>query len=157
MIEEDRIAGIALGKTVVVLLYSILIPFVAFPIDIWLEDKPLPNTLKDVIGIGVMLAVLILLIVFVAKGWMPGSKIEVAYPFSETQLACAITLLSAIAWVLDLVFPVGIYIATVANGVLILGVLVFFVTKTIISKRLRFGILSALTLPGAQIAVKLIF
>ena len=157
MIEEDRIANIALGKTIVVLLYSVLIPMIAFAVTMWLEDEPLPNIVKEVIGWGIMLALLILLIFLVVKGWMPGSRIEVPYPFSETQLAWAVTLLSAVAWAVGLAFPVGIYIATIANAVLFLGVLVFFVTKTVISKRLRFGVLSALVLPGTQLAMNSIF
>jgi len=157
MNDEDRIAGIALGKTIVVLFYAILIPFLVTPIGFWLDSTTLSSNVKEVIEIGIALFFFSLLVFLVVKGWMPGSAIVVACPFSETQLAASITLISAAAWVIGLVLPVYKYIPIVANVFLILGVLVFFITKSIITHRIRLRVLSALILPGIQIAYQILF
>lgn len=155
--EENRIAGVALGKTIVVLFYSILIPILLLPVSFWLSEQELSETAETIVALLLHLLPLVVLVYFVVKGWLPGSKIEVQFPFSEKRLVMAVTILSVLGYLLSLVFSYFVYISVVGNGLLVIAVLVFFINKSFIAKKVRVGVLSALIAPGLQIVLKLVY
>ncbi len=159
--DEDLLATVALRTTVAFFLYT---PLVFLSILLILEILPLvcspsfcsfyfdlsqksQNLISyTLIGLGE-----VVLFYLVFRGWLPGTKLEWVLPFSETQLGWGVAVLSVIPWVLsyDLV-RFEIFHATL-NGSLLIGVLVFFITKSILSREIRWEVLRILVVPYLQI------
>jgi hypothetical protein len=149
--NENYYSAIALGKTVVFLLYSILIPLAVLAIILLTPISKMPNVIKDLIGSVVWVSGEIVLLFCVIKGLIPGSESEVVTPFSERQFAAGITIISFIPWLLynDILrFQI---IQVIINGSLFIGVSVFFITKSILSKKIRWQVLSVLLFPALQL------
>lgn len=150
--REDLLAAIALGKTVAFLIWSIpavglvAIAFVASGLG------NVPDPWGSVPFVSGFLAVEAGLLWLVVRGRLPGTSAEQARPFSEKQLAFACHLLALGAWALAAGLQAEI-LHWVLTGFLLLGALVYLVTKSILSRRPRWAVLSVLAIPALQLAI----
>jgi len=150
---ENRLATVALGKTVAFLLYSVLgAVTIGFPIAFLVPALvPLSASLISIIILSCLVGVETLVLVAVVRGWLPGTQSRVTQSFSEKQLAYALGLISLGTWVLVGAGLEGSIIRWVLNGPIFIGVVVYFVLKSLVSRRPRWGVLSSLVLPTIEL------
>lgn len=146
--REDLASAMALGKTVVFLLYSVLVVIALVPVVFWSGGGGVSSSGQTAIVLLVLLASEVALFYGVVTGKLPGSSGWRAEPFSEKQFGIGITVLSLGAWLLVGHGLEGRIIRWVLNGALLLGVAVYFVTKSVLSRRVRWGVLSVLSAPA---------
>jgi len=149
--SENRIAAVALGRTVAFAIYSVLvIPIAAVlsTIGPWrqADGDPRPSVFLAVVTV-----LLVALFVGVAKGVMPGTRGATARAFDERQLALGCTAASLVVLVLPLDPAQHQALDVVLNGGLLVGVLVYFITKSTLSHRPRWLVLVVGVLPALQL------
>ncbi len=149
--HEDYLAALTLRKTICFLLYSVLVPIFLMPVILHPRFKSMPEAWKNVVVVLLLAAILLALLYLVIKGILPGSKVTFVQPFNEKQIAVGMTVLSAAVWVLLGNSLSGEIIRSVVNGALFLSAAVYFVTKSILSRRPRWAVLSVLVVPGIQL------
>ena len=88
-----------------------------------------------------------------AMGWLPGSKGIRTTSFSEKSAAWGVTLLSFLPWLAHATELTFMVFNWVLNGALALIVIVYFIAKSIISKRLRLEVFIVLIPPVLQIYI----
>jgi hypothetical protein len=151
---EDLLAAIALGKTVAFLLWSV--PTLAIVTIAFLATDlgKVPDPWGSVLFGAAFLATEAVLLWLVIRGGLPGTSAERTQPFSEKQLAIGCHVLALGAWALAAGMQAEI-LRWVVAGFLALGALVYFVTKSVISRRPRWTVLSVLAVPALQVIVEL--
>lgn len=153
---EDRLAAIALGRTVAFLLYSL--PTILFVMGAGLLGgiERLPPSWRDAAWIAALVCAEAPLLWSCARGRLPGTDGRNAEPVSERRIAVACHVLSAAAWVLGRGALESAIVQWVANGALVVSVGVYFVAKSVLAGRPRWGVASALALPALQLAIELL-
>jgi hypothetical protein len=151
---EDLVAAIALKKTVAFVLYQPVVFAIVGPV-VFLFAPALPPATQDAAIYGPLALVEGALLWAVAKGWLPATGTADVTPFSEKQLALGCHVLSGGAWLLGAGLKAEI-VQWVVNGALVLGACVYFTAKSVLSRRLRWGVLSVLVLPAVQLAFQLL-
>ena len=106
--------------------------------------------LQPLVAGGVLVAVECLLLFLLVRGILPGFYGQLVVGFPERQLAIGITVLSLISWLVYGGSLGGDAVRFVLNGALVFCTLVYFVAKSILSRRVRWGVLAVLVLPAAQ-------
>ncbi|HET8579868.1 MAG TPA: hypothetical protein VFL31_02630, partial [Nitrospiraceae bacterium] len=115
----------------------------------------MPEAWRNVVVVLLLAAILSALLYLIIKGILPGSKVTFIQPFNEKQIAVGMTVLSAAVWILLGNTLAGEIIRSVVNGGLFLSTAVYFVTKSILSRRPRWAVLTVLVVPGIQLYSKL--
>jgi len=154
-IHEDYLAALTLRKTICFLLYAVLVPMFLMPVILHPRFTSMPEAWRNVVVVLLFAAILLALLYLVIKGIVPGSKVIVIQPFNEKQIAVGMTVLSAAVWILLGNSLAGEIIRSVVNGGLFLSTAVYFVTKSILSRRPRWAVLTVLIVPGIQLYSKL--
>jgi len=154
--HEDYLAAVALKKTIVFLLYSVLVPLFLLLVFLHPRFKSLPEEWRNLAALLLLIAALLLLLAMVIKGILPGSGATPVQPFNEKQIGVGMAILSGATWLVAGNGLAGEIIQWTINGGLFLSVAVYFVTKSVLSRRLRWGVLGVLLLPGIQLYSKLV-
>jgi len=154
--HEDYLAALALRKTIVFLLYSVLVPLFLLPVFLHPRFKSLPEEWRNLAALILLIAALLLLLAMAIKGILPGSGATLVQAFNEKQIGVGMAILSGATWLVAGNSLAGEIIQWVINGGLFLSVAVYFVTKSVLSRRLRWGVLGVLLLPGIQLYSKLV-
>jgi len=148
---EDHVSALALGRTLSFILYSL--PCSLISILGWeVLFKSYFTGVSEFVGMCFVWILLELaLFLPIIKGWLPGTTGLQTVGFSENYAGWSITGISFILWffhVSDQMFAIYNW---VLNGSLILVVMVYFLTKSILSKRLRIEVFLVLIIPALQI------
>ena len=154
---EDRIAAVALGKTVAFLLYSFVLSFVVAATLLF--ATPLGEAgeaTQNLVLLSVLALLEVLLLYLVIRGWLPGTTGDHAEPFSEVQLAAGCTVLSALTLIWPFHASGRIVVDVGANGLLALGVLVYFIAKSVMGRCIRWRVLAVLVLPAALLTISIV-
>lgn len=138
-------ATMALGKTIAFLLYSLLALVLIFPVmTFWLLPSLTPP-LRGPVSLVVFALAETALLVLVIRGRLPATNREIEMPISERQLAVGFVVLSVASWfVVPRAHPASTAVRLVLFAALVLCGLVYFVTKSVLSRRLRWGVLGPL-------------
>lgn len=150
-IQEDYLAAVALGKTIAFLLYSILVPVLLGALVLLPSFERLPDKMQALVSFSIFAAAELLLLFLVVKGYLPGTRAEMAQPFSEKQIGLGLTIVSVLVALFRGTTQEGIIIQWIVNGALVVSVAVYFATKSVLSRRPRWGVLSVLFLPALQL------
>lgn len=142
---ENWVSAIALGKTLAFLFYSVLTVFVVSG-SLTILSEMYNLAVGDIAATAVMIVAEGCVLWLIIKGYAPGSKVQVPQPFSEQQIAIGFNVLGAIAGVLEWDAPIVIF-GKVVNGALVLFLAVFFVTKSVLGRRIRYRLLFGLVVP----------
>jgi hypothetical protein len=147
--DEDQLSSVALKKAVIFFLYSLvgLVAVETFLVVTNLFDLPYRDRLR--LGLWVPLEAGLLFLVLL--GVLPGSRGAGVRGFTDRQFAMAITGLSLIPLVLGFSVLSTAIFNWIVNGVLVVGVVLFFVIKSAVTGRVRLTVLSGLALPLAQL------
>jgi hypothetical protein len=146
--RQDEIAGVALVKTLVFLFLSVPVVFLAMALTMLLPELLLVD-IPDWVFPGLRLALEALLMWLVARHDVG----KAAHPFNEKHLVIGCNVLAILSYVAFGLTLEGTVVRWVVNGAMVLFVTVFFVVKTLLSRRLRIEVLGALVLPLAQYLV----
>jgi hypothetical protein len=143
--RQNAIAGVALAKTFAFLFLSIPAMMLTLAVQMLLPELLLIDIPIYVVFtfLGVLECVVFWIVLRIRVG-------ESAEPFNERNLiwlSNAIALLTALGLGGSLK---AVVFRWVINGIVVLAVVVFFVTKSILSKEIRLDVLSGLLLPLAQ-------
>ncbi len=150
--REDAISALTLARTVAFLMYSMLAPLITL---IVLMMPPFPTWTRQylfLIAFFLFTSLEYLLFVAVQRGWLPSPDPEHISPFSERQIEFAALCLSVTPWLLHFDPSRFLVFQGVINGSLIIAGVVFFITKSMLSRRWRWGVLRVLVLPALQLA-----
>lgn len=153
---EDRVAAGALGKTVAFLLYSVLSSVVVAAVLLLTTPlKRATEAAQDLVVLTVITLVEVLLLYLVIRGYLPGTRGSHARPFSEAQLAagCALLSILTVVWPFDVISGIVVEVGT--NCLLVLGVLVYFLVKSVVGRRPRWRVLGVLVLPAVVLLMSL--
>ncbi len=145
-LDEDQMSCLALGRTIAFLFYGLLAFMVVSGVMILGGEIGWWPELSDPLAFSVLGVVLFIMLVLNAKGLLPGTNREIDNPFSENHLAWGANVLSVFSLVVEIMWKTRIT-THVVNGSFILCLFVFFVTKSVLSKRPRFKILCGMALP----------
>jgi hypothetical protein len=149
--DEDRLSAVALQKTVAWFLYTLatIVAVEAFMVMTNRVDLPDPasNTWRLALLGLIEPAVLFLVLL----GVLPGSRGARVRGFTDRQFVMAVSALSLIPLLLGFSPLSATIFRGAMNGFLVIGVLVFFVTKSAVSGRVRLKVLGGLVLPLAQL------
>jgi len=147
--RQDEIAGIALVKTIVFLFLSVpVVMFVSALIFL------LPELLLVDIPESVFTCVFVILeaiLMWLVARHDVGSA---ARPINQWHLVIGCNVLAVASFIVFGITLEGTVVRWVINGALVLFVVVFFVVKTILSKRVRMDVLAGLVMPLAQYLLK---
>jgi hypothetical protein len=152
--QEDRVAAVALGRTVAFLLYSLPLPVLVLGAMLILPFGSLSNVARDRVALAIWIALEAGLLVLVCRGRLPATSGLDTEGFSETAIgsACAVLLL-----VIPFVARgnvAGEIIGDVIDGFLLLAVSVYFIVKSLLSRRPRWRVLLVLVPHAAQAALQ---
>ena len=136
---ENYVSAIALGKTVAAIFYAIPTLMLFFG-AVTIYGEFTNREVSDFAMQGGLIGVEVFVVFLVIRGWLPGSRAKYAQPFSEGQLSLGTNVLSFIAWVLEFNAPLVI-VGHVVNGAVVVFMTVLFITKSILSRRLRWKLL----------------
>lgn len=148
-LNEDRLASLVLGRTLVFIFYSFLAFMVFGLVAFFGKEMGWRSEMSDTSGFAILACLVFTTLLLTIKGWLPGARREITNPLSEKQLVWAANALSGFAWVLDLVWRTHVTTHVVSSA-MILFVLVFFLTKSIVSGRPRPRVLTGMILPTAH-------
>ena len=154
--HEDYLAALALRKTIVFLLYSVLVPLFLLPVFLHPRFESLTEKWKNLAVVILLTAALLLLLAMVIKDLLPGSGATFVQPFNEKQIGVGMAILSGATWLVAGNSLAVEIIQWVINGGFFLSVAVYFVTKSVLSRRLRWGVFGVLLLPGVQLYSKFV-
>ena len=144
---EDYVATVAVLKTMLFFMYTIpVMMLVVLPLSHLKEFDPKLEVPEIVIWI-VFFVLEGLLLYLIIKGKMPLSKYKGHQAFSEKQMIIGANVFSVLTYIFFGVSFAGYIVRTVLNAAIILFVTVFFVTKSIVSKRFRWEIIFAIVIP----------
>jgi len=147
---ENRLCALALGRTVAFLIYSLLVWVICTVVIFIVLPQRLDDRVQGIVVITMILTLEGALLFLVAKGWMPGTKSTLAPGFSETQFITAANILAALSLLIHGMSIGGDAFRWVINAFILVCVLVFFVTKSVVSKKVRIRVLAGGILPVAQ-------
>ncbi len=140
-----------LGEIMSLTPYSLLVTLGVLGLTLLTPIHELPSGTQDVV-IATLFAVFeLLLLGLVVAGALPATNPKVVEPVSETMLALAFTVVSAGSWLLMPDEEGARILEAVLNWALLLAVLVYFVEKSVLSRRLRLKVLLVGILPTAQL------
>ena len=147
--DDDLLSSIALSKAIAFFVYSLLaLVLVEFILVVTnLEDLPVRTWLR----LGAWVPLDAGLLFGTLLGVLPGTRGSRVRGFTDRQFVMAITALSLIPLVLRLGVLRTEVFNWVMNGFLVVGVVMFFVTKSAVTGRLRLTVLTGLILPVLQI------
>lgn len=148
--DEDRLSSVALKKAIAFFVYSLLslagVEFVLVVTNLY--DLP---TFRTWLRLGMWLPAEAALLFGTLLGLLPGTRSAGVRGFSDRRFALGITALSLIPLVLGFGVLRTEVFNWVMNGVLVAGVVLFFVIKSAVTGRLRLTVLAGLVLPLLQI------
>ena len=150
-IREDAFSAITLYKTLLFLLYAIVVPLLTIGLLILTPFQSISGQARSFLAVGIFLSLEAILYYFVLQARIPERALNAKNPFDEHQIALGVALLSAAPWLLRF-DPVRFQVfQVVVNGFLCLAVLVFFLTKSMMSRHWRWGVLLVMLLPALQL------
>jgi len=149
--REDAISSLTLARTVAFLMYSMLAPLITLIVLMMPPFPSWPRQTLFLIALGLFTSLEYLLFIAVQRGWLPSPDPEHVSPFSEHQIEFAALCLSVTPWLLRFDPSRFLVFQGVINGSLIIAGIVFFITKSMLSRRWRWGVLRVLILPIVQL------
>lgn len=150
---EDLVSVIALKKTVAFALYSlipVLITLVVSALDLSLLNQ-FTESQRRLLGVYTLITLEGILMALVVKGYLPQTRVDIAetIPFNERQLEWGVLLSSVVPWLFfGFDYERFVIFSQVTNTILMFLILVFFITKSWLSKKIRWGVLGVLLLPA---------
>ena len=150
--REDAISVDTLSKTIVFLLYALLLPFIILSLFVFTPLRALPNESREIMAICLFLGIETILFVMILRGYLAWAIPKDVQPFSERQMELGVIVLSLAPWLLRFDHDKFKVFQVILNGSLCIAVLVFFFTKSFLSRRYRFEVLRVLLLPLVQLA-----
>ncbi|MBF0545564.1 MAG: hypothetical protein HQM08_14070 [Candidatus Riflebacteria bacterium] len=151
LIDENAVATAALKKTFVFLFYSVLTPLLVLFTLMLSPFESMSSKSKELFAIGLFVTVEGFLFFSAIYGILPGSKIEKLKSFSERDLARMIALLSVLPLLFFKDHERYLILNTVLNGAFFVSSLVFFIVKSMVSRRIRWEILLFLAIPAGNL------
>ncbi|RCK78994.1 MAG: hypothetical protein OZSIB_0545 [Candidatus Ozemobacter sibiricus] len=148
--REDRLSAVTLAHTLAFLLYSLLVPLVVLGLMVLPPLRLLSLEARSVTAVGLFVTLEWFLFRGVSQGWLPCPDPENVRPFNERQLELGVALVSFGPWLLRFDPQMFFVFHVVVNALLVIGVIVFFLTKSFISRQWRWGVLRVLLLPLLQ-------
>ena len=149
--DEALLTSVALGKTIVFFLYSCIVTFAVAVVGATASIGELSESLQAITLFTMWLITEAIVLRLVIREVLPGANSIKAEGFSETQVAVGATIISLAAWVwpsstagkaaFQLTFNLGI-VAALA---------LYFVVKSVVSGRIRWGVLAVLFIPVLQL------
>lgn len=149
--REDILSAVTFAKTIAFILYSIVVPVVTLLILMFLPFRHVSRGILFLTGIAIFACLEWLLYLGVIRGILPSPNPKNVSPFNEHQLALAVAFLSLAPMVLKLDFQHFQAFQVVLNSILCIAVLVFFLTKSMLSRQFRWGVLLVMILPLLQL------
>jgi len=148
--EEDRVSAVALTKTVACFAYTIIAVVVTEVVVVVANLDAFPG--RAWIRLGILLPLQATLVFLGLLGRLPLSRARKVRGFTDRQFALAVSVMSLLPLALGLSPLRAEVFRWVTNGTLLVGVLVFFVTKSVLSGRPRLAVLAGMVVPGLQLA-----
>ena len=141
--NENKIAVYALGKTIACCLYSILVAIVMLPVGFLTPIAQLPASQQNLVLGSLFLLLEGLTLFFVIRGTLPGTEPKQLQGFNEKTIAYGIVAISILSSVfLRGSFEKELFRYLLVGSLLFIGI-VYFITKSFISKSIRWGVISA--------------
>ena len=157
VLSEDELAAYTLHKTICFLIYSLLVIVFSMGAGVMVATHfPVLQTDEVTIAYGVMLPVEAILLYLIIRGYLPGTRDSFIQPFSEKQIGTACNVLGALTWVFAGVTNEGKIMRMIINGALVICIGVYFVTKSVLSKKIRWQVLWVEGVPGSELAFELL-
>ena len=149
--DENLVAAIALGKTIAFLAYSVVSGMLTLAITILYVEQNLPRSTWNAASWVAFIALEVLLLWLVIRGALPATSSAGTSAFSERQAAWGLAVMSFVPWFFytdETWFAVYMW---GVNGALLLVALVYFVTKSVLSRSIRIEVLGILLVPLVQL------
>jgi len=150
--RENALSALTLARTIAFLLYSLLVPLITLGLMVLTPLEHLSPEGKSIVALGLFLLMEWFLFQGVSRGFLPSPNPDHVSPFSERQMELGVAVLSFAPWLLRFDPQRFFIFQVVVNGFLILAVLVFFLSKSMLSRRPRWAVLRTLLLPAMQLA-----
>ncbi|NLI79167.1 MAG: hypothetical protein GX442_22330 [Candidatus Riflebacteria bacterium] len=148
--RENRLSALTLAHTIAFLLYSLLVPLIVLSLMVLTPLERLTVEGRSLAAVVLFVGMEWLLFRGVSRGWLPCPDPKNVHPFNERQLEIGVAVLSFGPWLLRFDPQMFFVFHVVINSLLVIGVLVFFLTKSFISRTWRWGVLRVLLLPVLQ-------
>lgn len=150
--REDLLSAYTLARTVAFLLYTLLVPLIVLAILFLGPFHGLSIEFRFIAGLSLFVTAEWLLFKGVSLGMLPIPNPEHVRPFNERQMELGTAIMSFIPWLLPIDPPQFFAFHLVINAFLILAVIVFFLTKSMLSRHWRWGVLRVLLIPLLQLS-----
>lgn len=149
--REDQLSAYTLARTVAFLLYTLLVPLVVLSILSLSLFRGFSLEARFIVGLAMFVTAEWLLFKGVSLGLLPTPNPDHVRPFNERQMELGTAIMSFLPWLLPIDPSQFFAFHLVVNAFLILAVTVFFLTKSMLSRHWRWGVLRVLFVPLLQL------